>query len=258
MKILIVICAGGLAVLTVWGFISPRGQWRVLVGWSRREPSANEPGAGVVAVQRIVAGAGIVVLVVSGWSMYTSYLDSLPAPAAPPGPVEKMWGSPAPVVVNRVFTPLQAPPAGLVEQAIVGYQPVNGASRDPQYLFSLDRLTVKNANQGIGYLGHDPQPGLSALDTADLVVEVRGDRACIPQKVVVEEDNEVVRVAVYYGQPNPSDGSNAINLAHCKAKPSAAKIRPVLIPIDLADYLGKRTVVTFDGAKKIPAVKVFD
>lgn len=258
MKILIVALASGLAVLTVWGFISPRGQWRVLAAWSRREPYAHEPGAGVVAVQRIVAGVGIVILATVGCSMYGSYLDTLPKAQRPPGPVEQMWGSPAPRVVNRVFTPLETPPAGLVSQAVVSYQVVNGGSRDPQYLFSLPHFAVKNADKGIGYLGHDPQPGLSALDTADLVVEVRGDRACIPQQVVVEEDDETVRIAVYYGQPNPSDGSNAVNLAHCAAKPSAAKARTVLVPVDLATYLGSRKVVTFDGAKKLPAVKVID
>lgn len=256
MKILIVMLAGGLAALTVWGFLSPRGQWRVLAAWSRREPYANEPGVGMVAVQRVIAGVGIVVLAVTGGSMYGSYLDSLPATLPPPGPVEQMWGSPAPVVVNRVFTALETPPVGLVRETIVGYQVVHGASRDPRYLFSLDHLAVKNAEQGIGYLGHDPGPGLSALDTADLVVEVRGDRACIPQQVVVQEDNETVRIAVYYGQPNPSDGSNAVNLAHCAAKPSAAKARSVLIPIDLTGYLESRKVVTLDGLKKIPAVKV--
>lgn len=210
----------------------------------------------MVAIQRVVAGAGIVALSASGWAMYSGYLDSLPRAAAPPGPVEQMWGSPAPVVVNRVFTPLESAPGTLVNQAITGYQVVNGASRDPQYLFSLGHLTVKNAKRGVGYLGHDPQPGLSALDTADLVVEVRGDPACIPQQLVVREDDKTVRIAVYYGQPNPSDGSNAVNLAHCKVTPSAAAAKAVLIPVDLATYLGDRKVVTFSGGKSIPLVKV--
>jgi hypothetical protein len=250
--------ACGLAALTVWGFISPRGQWRVLAAWSRREPYANEPGAAMVAVQRVVAAAGIVVLAACGWAMYSSYRASLPDDVRPPGPIEQMWGSPAPVVVDRVFTPVGSPPASLVKQPILGYQAVNGGSRDPQYLFSLDHLKVKNADESVGYIGRDPQPGLSALDTADLVVEVRGDAACIPQQVVVAEDDETVRIAVYYGQPNPTDGSNAVNLAHCNVKPSAAKSTPVLLPIDLATYLGDRKVVTFDSGKKIPAVHVID
>jgi hypothetical protein len=197
-------------------------------------------------------------MVVAGSSIYGSYLRSLPESAPPPGPVEQMWGSPAPVVVNRVFTPQSAASATLVNQKILGYQSVNGAPRDPHYLFSLGHLVVKNANDGIGYIGRDPQPGLSALDTADLVVEVRGDRACIPQQVVVDEGDKVVRVAVYYGQPNPSDGSNVANLTKCAAKPSAAHARSVLVPIALDKSLGNRTVVTFDGAKKIPVVKVND
>ena len=258
MKILIVMLACGLAALTVWGFISPRGQWRVLAAWSRREPYAHEPGPAMVAVQRVVAGAGIVALAASGWGMYSTYRDSLPANALPPGPVEQMWGSPAPVVVNRVFTPVAAPPSDLVNQPILGYQVVNGAARDPQYLFSLDHLRVKGANESVGYIGRQPQPGLAALDTADLVIEVRGDAACIPQQVVVAEDDGTVRIAVYYGQPNPTDGSNVVNLSHCKAKPSAAKAKPVLVPIDLATFLGDRAVVTYDGGKKIPLVRVID
>ncbi|WP_349897444.1 hypothetical protein [Parafrigoribacterium soli] len=254
MNPLLLVIAGGLAILTIWGFISPRGQWRVLGAWTRREPYANEPGAGLVAIQRIVAGIAIIVLGTTGWSMYSTYVDSQPTPPPPPGPVEQMWGAPAPKVVNRVFTPLESPPAGLVNEKVLGYQPVNGTSRDPQYLFSLDHLIVKDASQGIGYLGHAPQAGLTALDTADLVVEVRGDSACIPQQVVVDEGDDVVRVAVYYGQPNPSDGSNAVNLAHCSANPKADKARTVLVPIDLAETLGDRKVVTFDGSKKIPVV----
>ncbi|MEO7122380.1 MAG: hypothetical protein ABI400_04550 [Lacisediminihabitans sp.] len=258
MDILIVMLASGLVVLTVWGFISPRGQWRVLVAWSRREPYAHEPGAGAITLQRIVAGIGVVILAIAGWSMYSGYLESLPGAGEPPGPVEQMWGSPAPVVVNRVFTPLGNPPATLVKQAILKYQVVDGPSRDPQYLFSLGHLEVKDADKGIGYIGRNPGPGLTALDTADLVVEVRGDRACIPQEVVVNEDKDTVQIAVYYGQPNPSDGSNAVNLAHCKAKPSADKALSVLIPIDLSEQLGDRSVVTLDGGKKIPVVKVLD
>lgn len=258
MNPLFLVIAVSLAVLTVWGFISPRGQWRVLAAWSRREPHAHEPGAAAVAVQRIVAGIGIIVLATSGWSLYSGFLDSLPKAPPPPGPVEKMWGSPAPQVINRVFTPIESAPAGLVPQRVLGYQVVNGTSRDPRYLFSLDHFAVKGASQGIGYLGHEPQAGLVALDTADVVIEVRGDSVCIPQQVVVDENDDTVSVAVYYGQPNPSDGSNAVNLAKCKVKPSAARSTPVLVPIDLAEALGKRTLVTLDGAKKIRAVSLIE
>lgn len=230
----------------------------MLAAWSRREPYAYEPGSAMVAVQRVVAAAGIVALGACGWGMYSNYRASLPGNASPPGPVEQMWGSPAPVVVNRVFSPVGAPESALVNQPILGYQPVNGGSRDPQYLFSLDHLKVTDANKSVGYIGRDPQPGLSALDTADLVVELRGDSACIPQQAVVTEDDETVRIAVYYGQPNPTDGSNAVNLSHCNAKPPAARSTPVLVPIDLATFLGDRTVVTFDGGKKIPLVQVVD
>lgn len=258
MTLLFVVIVAGLAILTLWGFISPRGQWRVLAGWSRRESSANELGAGAVVVQRVVAGAGILVLGMAGWSMYSGHLAGLPKSSPPPGPIERMWGQPAPQLVNRVFIPLTAVPAGLVSQPVLGYQAVNGPTRDPGYLFFLEHYAVKDAKEGVGYLGHDPQPGLSALDTADLVLQVRGDSRCIPQQVVVEEEGDVVRVAVYYGQPNPSDGSNAARLADCAAKPSKAKATSVLVPVDLETALGDRKVVTLDGAKKLHPVTVVD
>lgn len=254
MQPFLVVIASGLAILTVWGFISPRGQWRVLASWSRREPYANEPSAGLVAVQRFVAGAGILAMVLAGCSIYGNYLASQSKPPPPPGPVERMWGSPAPEVINRVFDALSAVPAGLVAQPVLRYQRVDGAFRTPGYLFTLDHYWVKDADKGIGYLGHAPNPGFAALDSADLVVELRGDSNCIPQQVLVQESEDVVRVAVYYGQPNPSDGSNAAHLDECVITPPVSGSASVLVPVDLQAPLGKRAVESLDGSKKIREV----
>lgn len=253
---LFVVIACGLAILTVWGFISPRGQWRVLAGWSRRQPYANEPSAGMVALHRLVAGAGILAMAVASFSIYGGYLAGQPKTPPPPSPVERMWGTPAPQVINRVFESLSGVPNGLVAQRVVGYQVMDGSSRTPGYLFTLDRYQVRDANNGVGYLGQAPDPGYTALDSADLVVQVRGDKDCIPQQVVVLEDEDVVRIGVYYGQPNPTDGSNAAHLADCSAKPTGADSTSVLVPIDLADPLGKRAVQNVDGSKKIRAVEL--
>lgn len=251
---LFIVIASGLAILTVWGFISPRGQWRVLAGWSRRRPHADEPSAGLIALHRLVAGAGIAAMVLAGCSLYGGYLAAQPKPPPPPGAVERMWGTPAPQVIDRVFEALSTVPVGLVAQPMLGYQAMDGNSRTPGYLFTLDRYRVQDADKGIGYLGHAPDPGFTALDSADLVVQVRGDKDCIPQQVVVQEDDDTVRIGVYYGQPNPSDGSNAAHLGDCPPKPSKSGSASVLVPVDLNAPLGNRTVERFDNSKRIRAV----
>jgi hypothetical protein len=255
-QLLFVVIASGLAILTVWGFISPRGQWRVLASWSRRVPYANEPSAGLVALQRLVAGAGILAMVLAGCSMYGGYLASQPKAPPAPGAIERMWGTPAPQVINRVFHALSATPTGLIDQPIVKYQSMDGGSRTPGYLFDLDRYQVKNADEGIGYLGHAPDPGFTALDSADLVVQLRGDKNCIPQQVVVIEAKDTVSIGVYYGQPNPSDGSNAAHLDECVLAPPVSGAASVLLPIALEAPLGKRTVQNLDGSKKVRAVQL--
>jgi hypothetical protein len=253
---LFVLIASGLAILTVWGFVSPRGQWRVLASWSRREPYANEPSTGLVALHRLVAGAGILAMVLAGSSMYGGYLASQPKPPPPPAAVERMWGTPVPEVIDRVFHALSAAPTGLIAQPVLKYQSMDGGSRTPGYLFDLDRYRVKNADEGIGYLGRAPDPGFTALDSADLVVQLRGDKNCIPQQVVVIEGESTVRIGVYYGQPNPSDGSNAAHLDECVLAPPETGAASVLLPIDLEAPLGKRTVQNLDGSKKIRAVQL--
>jgi hypothetical protein len=54
------------AGLLLWGVISPRSQWRVLAGWSYRDPDANEPSDAAYTVTRI---AGVVMLVVLVWQV---------------------------------------------------------------------------------------------------------------------------------------------------------------------------------------------
>jgi hypothetical protein len=253
-----------LAILTVWGLVAPRNQWRVLASWTRREPYANEPGAVAVGVQRLVAGIGVVVLIGTGTVAASEHFGGLdPAPQRLSS-VEKMWGTPEPQVVNRVFTPAASVQDVLISQPVLGYQPVIGSSRMPAYLFSLDDFSaIETGKTGgeddpSGYIGTDPPVGFSALDTADLVVEVRGDRVCLPRQVVVLENATTVKVAVYYGQPSPADGSNAANLTKCDPKAPATKSTPVLVPIDLAAPVDGRLVTTMDGTTKIPKVKVID
>jgi hypothetical protein len=246
----LVAIASSLAILTAWGFVSPRGQWRVLAGWSRSAAVDDEPGPAAMLVHRVVSGVGILVLVVAGASIYGQHFD-LPS-RTPIGPINQMWGTPAPKVVNRVFVPATTAPTNLVSQKVLGYQPTDGTIRNPNYLFSLANLKVKGANNGIGYVGWAPATGMLALDSANLVVHVNGDSRCIPQEVVVVESAASVSIGVFYGQPNPTDGSNAVNLDNCKSKPS--KSTSILIPVQLASPLGGRTVTALDGTTVIPAV----
>ena len=157
------------------------------------------------------------------------------------------WGSPRPQVVDRVVVPLASPPVGLVDQPILGYQRMDGFRRQPPYLFDLPDFGSPGAVDANGYVGRDPSTGLTALDSANLVVHVVGDVRCFPHDVVLVEKAEVVRIGVFYGQANPSDGTNAANLAACDVEPAAANAVSALIPVRLAAPLGDRQLLSLDG-----------
>lgn len=246
MTALLLIVLVSLGVVFLWGLLAPRSQWRVLVSWSYRDPHANEPSGSAYLVYRLVAVLGFATMVVSGILAYRSVEAAQPPPAPPPTAVERMWGSPDPVVVNRVITTVDQPPEHLVRQPILGYQGVSGLTRQPPYLFALRAFSLESATTENGYVGSDPTPGLTALDTADLVVFVAGDPACFPHQVLVRESDKSVTIAVYYGQADPPDHSNAESLADCTTRASARNV-PTLLPIALAAPLKDRAVVTIDG-----------
>lgn len=246
METLLLVLSGSLGVLFLWGLLSPRSQWRLLVSWSYRDPHANEPTGSAYGLYRVVAAFGVATMVVSGVMVYQARLSDLPAEPAPPTAVERMWGVPDPLIVNRVVTPLGSVPEGLVDQPILGYQVVDGQHRQPAYLFSLPVFTLKAATTRNGLIGGDPTTGLVALDTSRLVVEVAGDPQCFPQEAVVIEGSKTVRIAVYYGQENPADGSNEENVADCNTKASGRSVT-ALLPIRLESALGNRELQTLDG-----------
>lgn len=238
----------GLLILTLWGFISPRSQWRVLTGWSRRDPYVGGPGAVAVGIHRVVAAVALVAVAACGISLDTAPQRSLASPTTHTQTAgQRVWGSPEPVVVDRVFTPLNAQPGGLVVQPVLAYQPVSGATRTPSYLFDLKNFTHVGTSAGNGYIGSDPSVGLSALDTADIVVQVRGDKRCVPYQVAVVETSSTITIGVYYGQPNPPNETNIAHLTECATDGGKADSTSVLIPINLADSVLGRTVLNFDG-----------
>lgn len=246
METLLLVLTGSLGVLFLWGLISPRSQWRLLVSWTYRDPHANEPTGSAYGLYRVVAAVGIVTMAVSGVMVYQARLGDLPPATAPPSEVERMWGTPNPLIVNRVVDPLAVPPKGLVDQPILGYQAVDGQHRQPVYLFGLRVFSLPMATTENGLIGSDPPAGLVALDTAQLVVEVAGDPQCFPHRAVVIEGSKTVRIGVYYGQANPPDGSNRANVADCNTKASGQSVT-ALLPITLERALGDRELQTLGG-----------
>lgn len=226
----------------------------MLAGWTRREPYAAEPGPVAVGIHRFVAILATAVLIAAAVLANASQdAKAVSAPTVRASAISLMWGVPDPVVVDRVFVPDQAAPDGLVAQPVLRYQKIDGLVRDPPYLFNLkDYLPVA----GSDYLGQDPSPGLSALDDAYVVVQVRADPACVPRQVVAIAGTETVTVGVYYGPPTVAAGQPA-STAVCVPNLSDDTSLSTLIPIKLDEALGSRTLVTLDGAA-IPPVPVIN
>ncbi|CAN5128680.1 hypothetical protein BH09ACT1_BH09ACT1_13830 [soil metagenome] len=53
----------GLGILTLWGVISPRSEWRMVVGWSRRDAYLGEPGPAIVGLVRVVSVIALATLI---------------------------------------------------------------------------------------------------------------------------------------------------------------------------------------------------
>ena len=249
MNLPLVVVLGGLTILTLWGFVAPRSQWRVLTGWSHRDSSGDEPGSVIIGIHRLVAGIALASLAVGGASVVGRLVD--PSGQASEriitDPVRQLWGTPDPTVVNRVFVPVTVPPPGLVREPALKYQAVSAKTRSPGSLFTLGTYSRPHPSAADGYLGADPAVGLSALDTADMVVQVRADRRCTPQQVQVVESGTTIVIAVYYGRPVGESLDAKALATPCDPKASGDKASSVLIPIDLAAPVGTRAVLNLEG-----------
>jgi len=238
----------GLAILTLWGAVAPRGQWRVLAGWSRSRPYASEPGPVAVGIHRVVAIAASIALLGTGATYYLQRHDLISAVASTPKtPLEVMWGDASPEVVNRMVEPYGSKPYGLKSQPILRYQPVDGIDRLPLYLFALPVWNPERIRDGDGYIGTTPDAGHTALESSGMVVQVRGDAACIPRAVVVTETDTSVAVGVYYGRPSPAVGAPKVAISKCSTDLPVTTGSTVLIPVPLADKLGARSVTSLTG-----------
>ena len=245
------VAAATVGLFFLWGVLAPMNQWRVLTGWSVSDPHRHEPGVGSYGVRRLVSAVGaagvLAVFVVAG----ISTVEELPKAPPPFTAVRVMWGTPDPQVVNRVVRSLQAPPVDLANQLILGYQAFDGAA--PSYLTRLRNYSLLGNDDVPGYIGTIPDQGLAGVDTAQMLIHVRGPILCIPRAAVVLETETTIRVAIYYGLPDSSDGTAVDNAVSCRA--GSTLTASLLVPITLTAPVGDRKVQTLD-ATNIPAVKI--
>lgn len=238
--------AGVLAAVLVWGLVSPRSQWRVLVGWSTRDPDRAEPGDGVHGITRIVCLVGLLGLAAFAGVQIWSALSEQPRPAPERGAVETMWGSPVPRLIDRVVTPAAAPPATFAAGEVVGYQEIERGWA-PDYLVGVPRWSFLAEPVPAGLIGSYPGDGFTAYGISDLLVAARGPLTCIPRVAAVEETEAVITVSVYWGLPGDGEQDH---LSACEDLDGLSQT--VLIPIQLTAPVDGRDVVTFEGSPVVP------
>ena len=238
--------AATLGVLLLWGLFAPKSFWRVLSGWSVSDTYRSEPGAGTYGLRRLVAGIGVLGLAAVLAVNVVGYVRSIPAAAAAPSDITVMWGSPNPTVVNRDVTGVAAPPDGLVAVPILGYQAF-GSSGTPSYLARLNTFTYLGKSAVAGYIGRDPDAGFAAVDSASMVVNVRGPLLCIPRVAVVTESDTLIQVGIFYGLPDSADGSPVDSVAGCPLDSTVTA--SLLVPIQLSAPVGDRVVQALDGSE---------
>lgn len=238
-----VVLAALAAALLCWGVVDPRGQWRVLVGWSARDPAAAEPGDAVHAVRRIVCAIGVVGMVAAGAVVVSGELASRPKPSLTPSAVQLMWGVPTPRLVDRVIMPSAEAPTGLVAGEVVAVQPMD-AGFAPHYLLTMPRWSRLGDPAPAGIVGSEAGDDSAGYSLASLLVSVRGPLLCVPAAVVVVEGATEVRIGVWFAPPAGTDPAVPAEEA-CAGDPSAQE--RVLLPVHLAADLDDRAVFTLDG-----------
>ncbi|MCU1422735.1 MAG: fumarate hydratase [Microbacteriaceae bacterium] len=238
----------GLAILTLWGVVAPRGQWRVLTTWNRRSAWDGGPSSISVGIHRTVAILATLALLLTGWNLVAAYVATVTASVRTTSVVHEMWGYPTPMIVDRIVENATTAPSGLVQQPVVRYRAVNSAKRTPAYLFELPDWNRIATRANDGYIGTQPPVGIDALDSASIVVQLRGDSRCIPRTAVVVENTTTIAIGVFYGRPAAAPGAKAVAINSCTASPKANDAVSVLLPLSLAAAVGKRHVTNLDGS----------
>src|SRR5690606_21381421 len=137
-------------------------------------------------------------------------------------------------------------PKNLVRVDPSAYHAVDGQRRQPAYLFSMGTLVAPRGDDAGGLIGEEPTTGLTALDTASVVVLLTADAACVPRAVFLQEGPTTVRVAVYFGRPDLPDGSEHPS-GRNSCQPGSSHARSLLLPLQLSRALGDRLVTDLDG-----------
>ncbi|HWL01164.1 MAG TPA: hypothetical protein VNQ52_02185 [Microbacteriaceae bacterium] len=238
--------AGILAVVLLWGLVSPRTQWRVLVGWSARDPDRAEPGDGVHGITRIVCLIGLLGIAAFAGVQIWSAVSDQPRPAPEGSAVEAMWGSPVPRLIDRVVAPVAAPPADLVAGPITGYQELERGWA-PDYLVGVPRWSFLAEPVPTGLIGSYPGDGFTAYGISDILVAAQGPLTCIPRVAAAEETEGLITVSVYWGLPGAADQDS---LTACSDM--GGLLQTVLIPLQLSAPVDGRNVVTFEGSPVVP------
>lgn len=242
---------GSVVLVFLWGLFSPRSQWKVLAAWSYRKPQADEPRAFTFAVHRVISGLGVLFFGAIGVTGLLQYISELPPKPAPLSALQQMWGAaPEPQVVNRVVNPQAVVPTGLVEISVDGYQLVDNESHTPRYLHLLQKFEPSDLARS-GIVGVAPAANFPALDSAELVVNVRTSGDCIPRRAVVIETETEIQIGFYAGMPNREDD---IAPDHLSCDRPAFVQNSLLVPINLNAPVEGRKVQTLDG-DAIPLVE---
>ena len=246
-----VVLAVLVGAVLLWGVIDPASQWRVLVGWSTRDPAAAEPGGAVHAVRRVICAIGVAGLVAVGAVTVTGAIAAQPKPPLAQSQLEQMWGAPVPRLLDRIVSTRVDLPVDLAPSEPIAVQPMSPGAA-PTYLLTMPRWSRLGDQSPPGVLGVEPAREVTGYGGASLLVAVRGPLLCIPRAVVVQETEDQVVVGVWFGLPDSPDGSPVDHIAGCPMNPNAGEV--VLVPVPLMSELGDRTVVTVDGApyKEIP------
>ncbi|MDH6180341.1 hypothetical protein M2152_000523 [Microbacteriaceae bacterium SG_E_30_P1] len=239
------VVAVGLTVFLLWTLISPRGQWRALVGWSVRDIHRDEPSGTGYALRRLGAAISLLgILTVAGFAAAPFIRDqTAAAPTHVASPIELMWGPVQPVVINRIIVPSGAPSGAFPEMPVLGYQ--SFADGTPNYVSRLQDFRLLGRDTPPGMVGDLPPIGNGAMDFADIVLNVRAPLLCVPREIVLVESADDVRVGVFYGLPSNPDGTENDSVAGCPT--TASVTTSVLIPLQLGAPLDGRPVLTLGG-----------
>jgi len=236
-----------LGAILLWGLISPRSQWRVLVGWSTSDPDRAEPGDSVHGLTRLISCIGLLaVLGVIGGQAWSAFADR-PQPAIPLTPVERMWGRPVPGLVDRFVVPIAQIPEDLVLGPLEGYEAIDRGWA-PDYLVGVPRWTFLGEARPEGLIGVYPGDGFTGYGVSDLIVAASGPMNCIPRLAVVVESESQLEVAVAWGLPGAADQDH---VAACAIR-EGELLQTVLVPVQLSGAVEGRAVVTFDGVPLVP------